>query len=77
MLSQEGAAVRTASPSDLEELRDIYRRASLSNENDRAPLLGSPEFLVWDGDLAAGRTRLASDPDGRVLGFATVLRGSR
>jgi GNAT superfamily N-acetyltransferase len=65
--------VRTATPGDLVALRDIFRRASLNNEGDRAALLGTPEVLVWDGaGIDPGQTRLAVDPTGRVLGFATV-----
>jgi len=66
-------ATRLANPDDLDALRVIYRRASLSNEGDRANLLGSPETLHWVGDdLAAGGTHVATDGTGRVLGFATV-----
>lgn len=67
-------STRLANDRDLEVLRDIYRRASLSNEGDRAKLLGSPAELHWAGDgLAAGRTRVATDGRGRILGFATVV----
>jgi len=67
-------ATRVANPDDLDALRAIYRRASLSNEGDRADLLGSPETLHWAGDgIAAGGTRVATDPAGRLLGFATVV----
>lgn len=67
-------ATRLANGSDLEDLRTIYRRASLSNEGDRANLLGSPETLHWVGDgIEAGGTRVATDASGRALGFATVV----
>jgi len=67
-------STRLASDSDLDVLRDIYRRASLSNDGDRANLLASPAALHWGGDrIAAGRTRVATDRDGRILGFATVV----
>ena len=67
-------ATRLASEGDLEDLRTIFRRASLSNEGDRANLLGSPETLLWVGDgLATGRTRVATDSSGRALGFASVV----
>jgi GNAT superfamily N-acetyltransferase len=46
----------------------------LSNEGDRANLLAAPEALHWTGDgLAAGRTRVARDGRGRILGFATIV----
>jgi GNAT superfamily N-acetyltransferase len=67
-------ATRLANEGDLEDLRAIYRRASLSNEGDRANLLGSPETLHWAGDgITAGRTRVATDAAGRALGFASVV----
>jgi GNAT superfamily N-acetyltransferase len=68
------ASVRGATPDDLAALRDIYRRSSLSNVNDREALLSSPDALEWDGDgVATGRTRVAADAQGRILGFATVV----
>ena len=67
-------ATRLATEGDLEDLRTIFRRASLSNEGDRANLLGSPETLLWVGDgIATGRTRVATDSSGRALGFASVV----
>jgi GNAT superfamily N-acetyltransferase len=68
------ASVRTATPGDLARLRDIYRRSSLSNADDREVLLGSPEALVWEGGgIATGRTRVAVDEAGRAVGFATAV----
>jgi GNAT superfamily N-acetyltransferase len=65
--------IRAAEAADLEGLRDVFRRASLSNAGDRAALLAHPEVLVWPGDaLAAGGTTVAVQ-DGTVVGFATVL----
>ncbi len=67
-------STRLARDGDLDVLRDIYRRASLSNDGDRANLLASPAALHWDGDgIAVGRTRVATDGHGRILGFATVV----
>jgi GNAT superfamily N-acetyltransferase len=66
--------VRAATAADVEVLRGVYRRASLSNDGDRAALLGAPDALVWSGDgIDDGRTTVALDRSGRVLGFATVL----
>jgi GNAT superfamily N-acetyltransferase len=67
-------STRLANDRDLKVLRDIYRRSSLSNQGDRANLLASPAELHWAGDgLAAGRTRVAVDGRGRILGFITVV----
>jgi GNAT superfamily N-acetyltransferase len=67
-------STRLATEDDLGELRDVFRRASLSNENDRANLLTAPEALHWAGDgIAERRTRVAVDADGDILGFATVV----
>ncbi len=64
--------VRRATPEDLAALRDIYRRSSLTNADDRDALLGAPAYLVWDGDgIASGGTRVAVDAEARILGFAT------
>jgi GNAT superfamily N-acetyltransferase len=66
--------VRRATAADLAILRDLYRRSSLSNENDRDALLGAPDALIWPGDgIASGRTELAVDGSGQVLGFATTV----
>jgi GNAT superfamily N-acetyltransferase len=66
--------VRSATDSDLEGLRAVYRRASLSNDGDRAALLAHPDVLLWQpaGEIPAG-TRLATDVGGRIVGFATVV----
>ena len=66
--------LRTAVADDLPVLRDIYRRASLSNTDDAAALLARPHFLVLpEAEVLAGRTRLAVDEDGAVRGFATTI----
>ena len=65
--------IRTATPDDLDLIRGVSRRSSLSNEGDRPLLLANPEVLVYDDvHVRAGRTRVAV-ADGRVVGFATVL----
>lgn len=67
-------SMRPATEDDLDVLRDLYRRSSLSNENDRANLLAAPEALHWAGaGLAERRTRVAVDEEGRILGFATCV----
>jgi GNAT superfamily N-acetyltransferase len=69
----DGLAIRTATPTDLDALRDVYRRASLSNDGDRDTLLAHPEVLEFAGDgIDEGRTRVAT-LDERVVGFSTVV----
>jgi GNAT superfamily N-acetyltransferase len=69
-------AVRLAAVDDLDRLRDVYRRASLSNEGDRAFLLAHPHLLdLDDGAVRAGRTIAAVDGDA-IAGFATVSLAS-
>jgi len=64
--------LRTATAADLAAIRDVYRRASLSNDGDRETLLAHPDALEFTGDgIADGRTRVAVDA-GRVVGFATL-----
>jgi GNAT superfamily N-acetyltransferase len=62
---------RSATRADGPALRDIFRRASLSNESDRERLLAEPDTLVWS-DLAIeqGRTRVATVEE-LPIGFAT------
>ena len=69
----DGLSIRTAAPSDLDVLRDVRARASLSNEGDREMLLANPDTLEFEGEgIAAGRTRVAVVDD-RVVGFSTVI----
>jgi GNAT superfamily N-acetyltransferase len=64
--------VRTAVPSDLEAVQEVFREASLSNSGDRASLLAHPEVLRFAPDpLAEGRSRVAVGPDDSVVGFLT------
>lgn len=68
----DGLVIRSATRADLDALRDVFRRASLSNDGDRPFLLANEEFLDFAGEgLADGRTRVA-DVEGRVVGFATT-----
>jgi GNAT superfamily N-acetyltransferase len=60
--------------SDMAELRGIFRRASLSNENDREQLVANPESLVLAEDgVRERRTRVALDAWGSIIGFASYL----
>lgn len=73
-MDHEELRVRAATAADVDVLRDVYRRSSLSNDGDRAALLGAPDALVWSGEgIDDGRTTVALDRSGRLLGFATVL----
>jgi GNAT superfamily N-acetyltransferase len=65
--------IRTATPADLDDLRDVFRRSSLSNDSDRASLLANPEVLEFSADaLSEGHTR-AAVAGGRIIGFATAV----
>ena len=65
--------VRNATHGDLNAVRDVYRRSSLSNSNDRAALLTHPHLLIWSSDgISSGRTRVVTDTAGAVVGFATL-----
>jgi GNAT superfamily N-acetyltransferase len=66
--------IRYAVMSDMAELRGIFRRASLSNENDREHLVANPESLVLAEDgVRERRTRVALDTKGSIIGFASYL----
>jgi GNAT superfamily N-acetyltransferase len=66
--------IRDAVPADLGALRQVYRRASLSNDGDRMNLLANPDALEWGG-LGADdrRTRVAATDGGGIAGFVTSL----
>jgi GNAT superfamily N-acetyltransferase len=71
--------IRPGLPADLPVLRDLYRRASLSNSGNVAALLAHPEALVLtDEAISAGRSRVAtSSTRDHIVGFATTLRAER
>jgi GNAT superfamily N-acetyltransferase len=63
--------IRDAVLDDLAALKDVFRRASLSNEGDRPNLLAEPEFLDYSDEwVRRGCTRVATVDD-RIIGFAT------
>jgi len=67
--------IRLGVQADLPVLRDLYRRASLSNSGDKAALLAHPEVLVLtDEGVSEGRTRVATSTSGQIVGFATTLQ---
>ena len=66
------AVIRLGTPADLPACSGIYRRASLSNAGDRDNLLAHPQYLILGPEgLAEGRTYVAEEADGSVVGFAT------
>ncbi len=72
---EDGAAevvLRTASPTDLDGLRAVYRRASLSNAGDRNVLLAHPQYLEFNGSALAEGTTTVAIIAGEIVGFITV-----
>src|SRR5437763_16128656 len=70
--------VREATAADERAVALIFRSASLSNPGDRDVLLAHPDALTLDeGPLARGRTRVATSPDGTVVGFASTRHTDR
>jgi len=65
--------IRDAVPGDMPVLRDVFRRSSLSNSEDRPKLLAHPEVLeLPEVAVAEGRVRAAVSAD-VIVGFATWL----
>jgi GNAT superfamily N-acetyltransferase len=65
--------IRDAMPADLAALRDVYRRASLSNQGDRETLLANPDALEFPGLGGDDRRTRVATADGRIAGFATSV----
>ena len=65
--------IRDAVPADLAALRDVYRRASLSNEGDRVNLLANPDALEFPGLGGDDRRTRVATVDGHIAGFATSV----
>jgi GNAT superfamily N-acetyltransferase len=66
--------LRDATLADHQDLEGVFRRASLSNENDRASLLEHPEWLALpERGIREGRMRLATDEGDVVVGFSTFF----
>jgi len=60
--------------SDIPTLRTVFRRSSLSNEADRDNLLAHEELLeLSEAGVREERTRVATAPDGSIVGFASLL----
>src|SRR5580704_5645333 len=66
--------IRDAVAGDLAVLRHVFRRSSLSNDEDRALLLSHPEVLeLSDLAVTEARTRAAVCDD-VIVGFASWIR---
>jgi GNAT superfamily N-acetyltransferase len=65
--------IRDSTPADLPALREIFRRAALTNEGDREWITThGEEFGVDEANVIEGRTRVAV-VEGRIAGFATLV----
>lgn len=62
--------IRNAIAGDVDTLREVFRRASMSVEGDRDLLAAHPEWLKWD-DAMLPFTRVAV-VDGQVVGFVSA-----
>lgn len=68
--------IRDATIDDLPTLRSVFRRASLTNVDDRPLFEEHPELLdLPEEAVREGRTR-AAVVDGAVVGFATLAPGA-
>ena len=66
--------IRDGTPADLDELREVFLRSSLSNQGDRADLLARPEVLDRsEVSMDNGPTRVCVSPGDRIVGFLTSL----
>ena len=71
--SASDLSLRFAEIADLPALSDLFRRASLSNEGDRASLLAHPDALEFSAAaVEEGRVRVAAI-ENRIVGFATMV----
>ncbi len=69
--------IRDADAGDTLRLGEIFRRASLSNEQDRAALLDHPEALVFrEPSAPSHRQRVAIVESTFLAGFATTIAQS-
>ena len=65
--------IRDAVAADVDAVRSLFRRSSLSNEGDRDLLLAHPDALEFSGvSVTEQRTRVAIGPDGQIVGFVTT-----
>jgi GNAT superfamily N-acetyltransferase len=65
-------SIRDAELPDMDDLQRVFRRASLSNANDRELLREHPEWLVLSSEAVRDRRlRVAVDGDGTTIGFSS------
>ncbi|WP_135549585.1 GNAT family N-acetyltransferase [Paenibacillus cymbidii] len=69
-LDSSNLFIRSAVVDDVDRLRDIFRRASLTIEGDRDLIATHPEWLLWD-DMMLPFARVAVVGE-RVVGFASA-----
>jgi GNAT superfamily N-acetyltransferase len=66
--------IRDAESTEMDDLQGVFRRASLSNVNDRELLQENPQWLLLSElGVLERRMRVAVDGDGTITGFATCL----
>lgn len=66
--------IRPAMLSDTACVARVFRASALSNDGNRENLLAHPEALEFsDLPIVEGRTRVAADADGDIVGFATYV----
>jgi GNAT superfamily N-acetyltransferase len=66
--------VRAAKPDDLGRLREVFRRSSLSNVEDRAALIEHPEALVLSAaTLTEARVQVATVEPALIVGLASTV----
>ena len=69
----EELLIRDSTAADLSALKEIFRRAALTNEGDREWISAHPEqFRIDETNVIEGRTRVAV-VEGRIVGFATLV----
>ncbi|WP_337103340.1 GNAT family N-acetyltransferase [Paenibacillus sp. YIM B09110] len=62
--------IRSAVIGDVDTIRDVYRRASLTNKADHDLIAAHPEWLAWNDAMLP--FALVAVVDGRVVGFASA-----
>lgn len=69
--------IRDATDDDRPRVHDIFWRASLTNEGDRAVILASEEPLLPEAYKPGRRARVATEDGGTIVGFATVFSSDK
>src|SRR4051794_31663146 len=63
--------IRDAVLTDMAALADVFRRASLTNDDDRPNLLAHPEVLEYGDEWVRADCTRVAEVEGRVIGFVT------